>query len=135
MIRIVVDTNILVSASFWKGNPYKIVQLAAQGKIQIYSSGAVLNEYANALKRDFRLSSEEIEERVRVFLEVLQIITPKTVLNVVKEDPTDNKIIEVALEANARYIVSGDKHLLKLARFEDIQILTPKQFLGKIHAL
>lgn len=51
MKKVVVDTNILVSASFWEGNPYKIMQLAAKGKIEAFASVEIFEEFAGALKK------------------------------------------------------------------------------------
>lgn len=58
MIKIVVDTNILVSASFWQGNPYKIMLLAAKGKIEAFASIEIIEEFAKALRRDFKISEQ-----------------------------------------------------------------------------
>jgi len=129
MTKIVVDTNILVSASFWKGNPYKIIELAAQGKIKVFSSAEILEEFARVLKRDFKTGEEEIKERIENFLEIINLVEPKIKIQEVKEDPDDDKVLEVAIEANADCIVSGDKHLLKIKGFKGIKIITAKEFL------
>jgi len=78
MKKVVVDTNILVSASFWEGNPYKIMRLAAKGKIEAFASVEIFEEFARALKRDFKKSQQEIDERINTFLEVVKIVEPKT---------------------------------------------------------
>lgn len=129
MTKIVVDTNILVSASFWKGNPYKIIELAAQGKIKIFSSVEILEEFAKVLKRDFKTGEEELKKRIETFLKIIKLVSPQIKIQVVKEDPDDDKVLEAALEANAHFIVSGDKHLLKIKEFKGIKIMTAREFL------
>ncbi len=129
MIKTVLDTNILVSASFWKGNPYQITLLAAEGKIQLFSSAELMEEFSGILKRDFKLTEHQIQDRVNTFLEIITLIKPKTPLNEIKQDQTDNKILEAAIEAGAEYIVSGDRHILELKEFRGIKIVKPKQFM------
>ena len=129
MKRIVVDTNILISASFWRGNPYKIIALGIERKVKIFSSREILEEYAASLRRDFKTPEKEINERINLLLGFVKIVEPKTTVSVVEDDPDDNKIIEAALDANARFIVTGDKHLLKIKKFKGIEIVTPKEFL------
>ncbi len=129
MTKIVADTNILVSASFWKGKPYNIIKLAAHGKIEIFSSTEILEEFAKVLKRDFKTEENELKERIETFLEILSIVEPKIKINEIKEDPDDNKVLEVAIEAMVDYIVSGDKHLLKLQEFRGIKIVKAREFL------
>ena len=128
MIKAVLDTNILVSATFWNGNPYKITQKAIDKKIQCYSSKEILDEYAKALKRDFKLDDNQIEKRIEIISQFTILVEPKTKVNVVT-DKDDNKFIETALEAKADYIVSGDHHLLDLKEFRGIKIVKAKEFL------
>lgn len=129
MIKIVADTNILVSASFWHGNPYKIMLLAAKGRIEAFASIEIIEEFTNALRRDFKISEQEISERTENFLEIIKIVKPKRKIAEITEDPEDNKVLEAAAEIKADYVVSGDKHLLKLKEFEAIKIVKAKEFL------
>jgi len=81
------------------------------------------------LKRDFKTEEQEITERISLFLEIIKLVEPKAKINEIKEDPTDNKFLECAVEAKADYIISGDKHLLKIKKFKETKILTPNKFL------
>ncbi|MFH1752357.1 MAG: putative toxin-antitoxin system toxin component, PIN family [archaeon] len=129
MIRIVIDTNILISASFWKGNPYKLIELAIKKEIDVFTSIEILEEYAEVIKRDFKTSEEELIEKINWFMQILKLVEPQTIIQEIKEDPDDNKILEAAVEAKANYIISGDKHLLRLEEFKGIKIVKVKEFL------
>lgn len=129
MIKAVVDTNILVSASFWKGNPYRIIRLAGRKEIEAFASAKILEEYARALRRDFKMQENEIGERTGNLLKMIKLVEPKAKITEIKEDPEDNRVLEAAVEAGANYIVSGDGHLLKLKEFRGIKIIKARQFL------
>ena len=72
---------------------------------------------------------EEIEWWEDIVLEKSILVIPKRKVNVVKDDPDDNKFIEAALEGKADYIVTQDRHLLNIKEFEGIKMVTPKEFL------
>ena len=126
---IVVDTNILVSSTFWSGNPYKIVQYGIGQKIFIFTSRDILAELRRILKRDFHIAETEIEDIINAFVLFLHVVEPKEEIKFIKEDPKDNIILECALAAKAGYIVSGDKHLLKLKEYKGIKIMSAREFL------
>ena len=89
----------------------------------------MLNELAGVLRQKFKQTEEYIESQLALVANYSQITEPKIKANVVPEDPKDNMIIECALNADADYIITGDKHLLKLKEYKGIKILTPKEFL------
>ncbi len=128
MPKLFFDTNILVSATFWEGCAYKL--LFADDAIG-YTSNAILKEYRRlVLMRDFGLSEEEIDVRLKKLLELLVIVSPSESLLVVKEDPDDDRVLEGAIEAKADFIVSYDNHLLKLKSFRSIRIVKPEEVLN-----
>lgn len=127
-IKVVLDTNIFISAIFWTGNPHLIVGLALDKKIKVYTSPAILTELEKVLQRDFKEEREFIERQIALILEYVEIVKPINTVDIVKEDPDDNKIIECALTANADYIVSGDPHLTNLQEVFRIKIMKPKDF-------
>ncbi|MFA6065470.1 MAG: putative toxin-antitoxin system toxin component, PIN family [archaeon] len=127
-LKVVLDTNILISASFWFGNPRQIIDFAFGGKFLVYSSDNLIQEYKNSIIRDFAETLEGAEERANFFLAFLEIVEPKEKV-LACEDLDDNKVLEVALEVKANYIVSGDKHLLKMQEFRGMKILNAKDFL------
>ena len=131
-MRVVIDTNVFVSSLLsTDGNPRKVIDLWRFEKITLCLSKEILAEYFAVLGR-FGLADEpEGEELVQLFekrYNQIFVASPPTITTI-KEDPADNKFLECALAADARYIVSGDRHLLSLKVFKDIQILPPTEFL------
>jgi len=129
MIKVVLDTNVLISATFWRCPSNEITILVAKQKITCFTSTEIVDEYAKILKRDFKQSESQNEEKVEGILLFSQIVSPTTKITAVKDDPEDNKILEASIDANADFIVSGDKHLLKLKEFKGTKILTAREFL------
>ncbi len=136
IIKIVLDTNIFISSVFWeKGNPHKIIEKAIEGKINVFTSEEILEELKRVLKRDFDESEDFIQEQINLIKEYSEIIEIKERVDVVKEDPDDNKIIECALASNADYIVTGDNHLLKMQEYKNTKIINPQQLIEMIYKL
>jgi uncharacterized protein len=127
-IIVVLDTNSLISASYWFGNSKKIIDYVLDKKIFAYSSNELLSEYRDSIMRDFGETIETSKKRTAFFESILQLIQP-TQRVFTCEDKDDNKVLEVAVCANADFIVSGDKHLLKMNQFEGIKIVTAHQFM------
>mgnify|MGYP001117790978 CR=1 FL=1 len=133
LVTVVADTNVIVSALFWGGNESKIVHLVEEGKIKLLTSVALLDELKKVLMYErFGLNEKEIDDNVKYILTISKIISPKRRLRIIHEDPADNRVLECALAGKAAYIVSGDKHLLQLKKFEKAKILRPKEFLSII---
>ncbi len=130
--KVVLDTNIFISSIFWKGNPHKVVELALDKRIQVFISIEILNELEGVLKEKFSQEQEFIDEQITLILEYAQVINPENKVEIVKEDPDDNKIIECAMTAKAEYIITGDPHLTKLKEALGIKILKPAKFLELI---
>jgi uncharacterized protein len=128
-INAVLDTNIYISSVFWIGNPHKIIELALDDKIDVYTSPEILTELEKVLKRDFLEDYEFIERQIALILEFSKIVKPERKLDIVKEDPKDNMIVECAVTAKAEYIVTGDPHLLNLKEVYGIKIVKPKEYL------
>lgn len=129
MTRIVVDTNVIVSALVFGGVPRQLLDLIPQKLCDLYFSSHIQGEVERVLEEKFGWNRKEIDARVRpVFSWGIQV-DPRSTLTVVKDDPDDNRILECAVEAKAHAIISGDRHLLKIGSFESILIQTPRQFL------
>src|SRR5262249_377254 len=130
----VLDANVFVSAILSPtGIPGRIVVALRKEQFSIVISTVILAEIGRVLrypriKKRHGLPEKEIEAFL-AHLIPLGVITPgRLSLSVVADDPTDDRYIECAVEGGADYIVSGDAHLLRLRRYEDIQIVTPKEF-------
>jgi putative PIN family toxin of toxin-antitoxin system len=133
MIKVVFDTNILVSAFLIEGsNEWKMLDRAVRGNILLYLSEDILSEFIRVVSRPkFSYTKEKIESMRQMLLRTSRLVTPMQRLTVVVGDPSDNKILECALEAEASYIVSGDRHLLELREYQGIKILSSGEFLRK----
>jgi len=128
-MRVVCDTNVLISGIVFGGSPYEILYEASERKIVVVISAPILNEVQKVLRNKFNFSGEELAylSRLGIFVE------PQIKVDKIKNDPTDNKILECALEGRADYIITGDKkHLLPLKKFKNIPILSPQDFLKKV---
>ena len=136
MIKVTLDTNILISGSFWTGDSFKILDLIDQKQIICVISKNIIAEY------DKIINSEEIIEKIEskslILSKTVQkiilnshIVEPKTKLDIIKEDTSDNIILECAKEGESDFIITNDNHLLKLKEFEGIEIITPKELLKR----
>ncbi|MDI6731088.1 MAG: putative toxin-antitoxin system toxin component, PIN family [Candidatus Margulisbacteria bacterium] len=132
--KIVLDSNVIISALLWSGLPHQILQLAENHNILIFSSMEILDEVFKVLKRpklqkrinELHTSPDELIESL---LGVVEIVHSRNKLYVIINDPDDNKIIECAVASEADHIITGDPHLLKLKRYGNIVIVNPRKYL------
>lgn len=129
-MRVVLDTNILVSGIFWGGIPSKILEEWVSEKFELLLSEDILKEYERVL---FKISKGKKDQLVNQWL--LFIAENSLIVNVKKRfklsvDPDDDKFIECAVAGNAKYIVSGDSHLLDLKNVMNIEILLASEFIN-----
>lgn len=131
MRKVVIDTNVFIS-SFFGGIPRKIINQWKEGHIILCLSQEIVEEYLEVLNRLGLKDKNEIRKLTKLFAEGYNSIFTATTpaLFVVEEDPDDNKFIECAVALDCKIIVSGDKHLKNIKRYIDIEILSPKQFIG-----
>ncbi len=133
MLKVALDTNVLVSATLFGGNPEKILDLVEEGKIKILISEEILEEFREVLQEKFGFSSSMAKLAASGIREISILITPTQRLSVIKEKEADNRVLECAVEGKAQYIVTGDaKHLQPLKEYQEIKILSPAQFLEAI---
>ncbi len=129
-MRVVCDTNVLISALLFGGNPRRILNKAIRGEVQLYLSEAILDELKRVLGRPkFGFSAEALQALYSELTTTGYVVGPSESISDVTEDVSDNRILECALEAKADYLVSGDAHLLNLKRYRNIPIVNPAQFL------
>jgi putative PIN family toxin of toxin-antitoxin system len=131
-VRVVLDTNAVVSALLFSGVSSKLVSLWQNGLITPLLSRAILDEYLRVLSYPkFELSEEEIKELIQEeILPFAEVVRPKRRLRVLRRDPSDNKFLECAVAGKASVIISGDKGLLSLGRYRRVRIQSPAQFLA-----
>ncbi len=121
---IVLDTNVLVSAFGWRGNEREIYVRRREGRLKLATSPALLAELRRVLRYPrLGFAEDEIESFVSDVLGHASIVEPPMELEVVEEDPDDNRVLECAVAAGAGCIVSGDGLLLDLEEYRGIRIL------------
>jgi putative PIN family toxin of toxin-antitoxin system len=131
-MRIVCDTNVLISGVLFNGPPRRVLELIARGAIDNAVSLEILAEVKNILLRpEFGLSSEQVTDMVATFTETFSLVAPGVRVDAVKDDPDDDRILEAAQTAHARVIVSGDQHLLSIKAWREIEILSPAVFMER----
>jgi uncharacterized protein len=136
MLRITADTNVIISALNFPGKPRRILDLAEEGVISLAVSDPILDEVARVLRRPkFGWPEDQILRALDQISRFAEHVEPRQTLSVITADPSDNRILECAVAARSNYIVSGDNHLVKLARFELIEIVTTADFLVLINKL
>jgi putative PIN family toxin of toxin-antitoxin system len=132
-VRIVCDTNVLVSAIVFGGRPREVLETVIAGRTQGFLSAALEQEFREVLIRPkFGLSQRHVHHICQALRDLLQTVYPKEKISAIKEDPADNAVLACALAAGADCIISGDAHLLKLGRFRNIRILRPSEFLDNL---
>ena len=131
-MRAVVDTNVFVS-SFLNpgGTPRQIIDLWKTGAGILCRSPGIIEEYILVLGRLGLEGEPEMDELLDLFRKKANILftAPAGDLKVVEADPADDKFIECALHAKAAFVISGDRHLLDVERYERIRVVTPAEFL------
>ncbi|MGV8161929.1 MAG: putative toxin-antitoxin system toxin component, PIN family [Candidatus Nanoarchaeia archaeon] len=134
MLKVTLDTNILISGSFWTGDSFRILELIDKHKIISVLSNEIIEEYYETLISPEIL--KKVKNKALLLTTVAQkiitnsvIVSPSTKINLITEDFDDNKILECAKEGKVDYIITKDNHLLKFKKFERIQIITPDEFL------
>jgi uncharacterized protein len=137
-MKIVLDTNVLVSATFWNGDSEKIIQKVENKEIELILSKEILDEFDAVLnykdiQDKIKNKNLELKRTVEKITILCAIIEPKQKLNIIIDDPTDNKFLECAIEGKADFIVSKDKHLLKIKEYQGIKTITPEELLVNIN--
>ena len=135
MITVVLDTNVVISGTYWDGESFKILRLLDEGKIACIASIEILKEYHRGLENPDIL--EKVDEyqvarragSIKLFQKMV-ILEPRIEIRR-SRDPDDNKFIEAAIEGKAHYIVSKDNDLLEIEEYDGIPILSPQKFLQK----
>jgi uncharacterized protein len=131
-MRVVIDTNVFISALMFGGLPGALLDLALIKPFTMLTSEVLLDELHEKLCGKFRVSAEDahlIRARITASAE---IITPKETLNVITDDPDDNRVLECAVSGKADVMVSGDRHLLTLGSYQAIPILRVREFMERL---
>jgi putative PIN family toxin of toxin-antitoxin system len=123
-LRVVFDTNVLISAFVFPGGaPETAFRAALSGRITLVTSPALLAELARVLADKFGWEDPMVEAVARQLARIGLVVRPNTPLSVIEQDPDDDRVLEAAREGSADVIVSGDRHLLELGSWEGIGIV------------
>ena len=132
-MKVVFDTNIYISAFVIPGgNAEKAYLKAIDNNFDLYTSIAILTELANKLDKEFGWEKHKIEQLVKSIGKLAIVYKSKPWLHVVSDEP-DNRVLECALQATAEFIVTGDKHLLKLNKYENTEIIKLSSFISILY--
>ena len=131
-MKVVFDTNILVSAVLWHGAPYRCLLAVRAGLTELILSPPIVEEYRRVLIKKFSMTQGEAEENIAVIQKSTVLVDIPGTLKVVTDDPEDDKFIETALVAGAQWVVSGDKHLLGLGAYRGIKVISARAFLDML---
>lgn len=137
MIRVALDTNVVISGQLWSGAPRQVIRAAQQGLAQTLISEAMMDELRDVLNRPkFVQRLEAIGKTagqvISEYLQFTQIVEAATIQPTVLDDPDDDIVLACALGGKADYIVTGDEHLLTLGTYKSIHIWGVHQFLQRI---
>ncbi|MSP14718.1 MAG: putative toxin-antitoxin system toxin component, PIN family [Chloroflexi bacterium] len=139
-MRVVLDANVLISGFISpRGSPAAILRLWEEGAFELVTSAPILAELERVIhypriQQRYHLPEEAIREYLDLISGQAILVEPQGEIHGVERDITDNRYLECAVAANARYIVSGDAHLLDLGSYGGVEILSPAGFLAVLRA-
>ena len=132
MQTVVLDTNVIISAVVFGGNPRKVFELILEGRLSLVISFEILQEIGEVLGGKKFQYPEPVLHILMTELESLaKLVQPELKIKKITKDPDDNKFLECAVSGGADFIISGDIHLLELGSFQDIPNVSPSEFLEK----
>jgi putative PIN family toxin of toxin-antitoxin system len=134
-MRVVIDTNIIVSA-YLGGILETVIVRWKSGEFTLVVSDEIADEYFDVLKRPkFKIDRAEVDDFFALLFSRAEFVEPVESIAIIETDPTDNKFLEAAIAGQVDLIVSGDNHLLDLGVFREIPIITPRQFMDHLGSL
>lgn len=135
-MKVVLDTNILISAFVFPGGPPEdVFRAALEGRIELVTSPPLLAEFGRVLSSKFGWEPSVAEEAVAQVARIGTVVRPEETLAEIAEDPDDDRVLEAALEGRAEVIVSGDRHLLRLRTWRGIKVVNAAPLLRSLHGV
>jgi putative PIN family toxin of toxin-antitoxin system len=131
-MRVVADTNVVVSGLLWRGNPRRVLNAARDGIIELFTSITLLEELEDVLSREKfapRLEAAKVTARELVlgYAALATVVEASPIEPVILADPDDDAVLACALAAQCEVITSGDSHLLDLKQYKEVRVLTASQ--------
>ena len=128
-MKIVLDTNVFISGIFFGGPPSQILQSWRQSKTRIVLTEQILTEYQRIGEElSAKYPSVSIKQIIELFTVFGEFVETRGISETICDDPDDNKFIECAIASQIKLIVSGDKHLLNISGYKNIEVLKPREF-------
>lgn len=127
MLKVVIDTNLLIDGSqdFYNfGN--RIIDLVISGNIEAYANRGTMRE--NKLLVDEKITDEGYLKKLEYYFDLVKSVETTQHFQIVEEDPQDNKILESAVNCRADFLITSDRHLLKLEKYRGVRIVRPAEF-------
>ena len=132
-MKAILDTNVLISAYvFPGGKPEAVYRLALEGRIEIGTSLTLLADFGRVLGQKFGWIPDQVEAAVAQVTRIAAVVEPSETVQVIQADPADDRVLEAARAFDADVIVSGDRHLLDLGSWSEIEIISPSVIPGGI---
>ena len=136
-MRVVLDTNVVVSGFLWGGVPRQLLQAAREKKLQLYTSTPLLLELTDILgrakfARKLAAAQLSIDQLVERYALLTTVVHPAVIAPTILDDPDDDQVLACTLAAKAEFIVSGDRHLLDLKEHLGIRIVTAAEALKRV---
>ncbi len=131
-MRVVLDTNILVSALLWRGAPYRCLLAVQAGLADLILFAPILAELRTVLLAKFRHTPADADDAIRILRTAAELVEISGGLRAVPDDPDDDKFIETAQAGRADLIVSGDRHLLAIGSAASVPVVTAREFLDRL---
>ena len=129
-MKTVFDTNILVSGVIRKGKPHKLLDYVVNKRLDLVFSKELLDEFIDVIKREkLKLTAEQQNQFIEFVTNLSSVVETVSKFDIVKEDPDDNIVLNVAYDGKADFIVTGDPDLLDLKEFQGIKIVTADNML------
>ena len=130
-MKIVIDTNVVASAMFFGGKPRRLLEMLIAHDLDAYASLEIIAEYKETAEElQARYPGKSVQLPLGMIIGAMKLISPVSGIRACR-DPDDDKFIECALDAKCLYVVSGDKDLLTVRQYQNVQIVTVAEFLMK----
>jgi len=131
-MRVVIDTNVVVSGTFFGGYPREVLLAVLDGKVDAYASADILEEYQDVIDEMIDRKQGKINKAILwPFLSRLRLVPAKSEIHLCR-DPKDDKFLSCAVDSQSKYLVSGDNDLLALKQYQSVEIVKVSDFLKRI---
>lgn len=131
-VRIVLDTNVLISAIVFGGKPREILEMVKNKELSGVISPVLVAELEEILSKKIKYPKERVLQVEKKMKKIFRVVRPIKTIKAVRDDD-DNRVLEAAAEGKCEYIVTGDKDLLDLKKHQGMRVLTPAEFLDEIN--